>query len=163
MVRYRKSKKAGPFRFTLSSRGISSSVGLGPVRFTRSARGRVSSTTRIAGFSTTRTLSRRARRRSSPTPGRRHHHAGRIVLVTFFALALLGRFPWLWIVVALSLVAVMWVKRSSAPVVVDALQEQGAPPQPAQPLLTPPNPAATPPGDPPIIAPRNGPFGTRFT
>jgi hypothetical protein len=46
---YRKSKKVGPFRFTASKRGISSSVGFGPYRVTRRADGGYQRTVRIPG------------------------------------------------------------------------------------------------------------------
>jgi hypothetical protein len=46
---YRKSKKVGPFRFTASKRGISSSIGLGGLRYTRRADGSYQRTVRIPG------------------------------------------------------------------------------------------------------------------
>ena len=46
---YRKSKKVGPFRFTASKRGISSSVGFGGYRVTRRADGSYQRTVRIPG------------------------------------------------------------------------------------------------------------------
>jgi len=49
MVQYRKSKKVGPFRLTVSQRGISTSVGAGPVRISRGADGRVRRTVRVPG------------------------------------------------------------------------------------------------------------------
>jgi hypothetical protein len=49
MVQYRKSKKAGPFRFTVSNSGISTSVGYGPLRITRRADGRCQRTARLPG------------------------------------------------------------------------------------------------------------------
>lgn len=49
MVRYRRSKKMGPFRITMSSRGISNSVGAGPFRITKGADGKVRRTIRIPG------------------------------------------------------------------------------------------------------------------
>jgi hypothetical protein len=54
---YRKSKKVGPFRFTASKRGISSSVGFGGYRVTRRADGSYQRTVRIPGtgiYNTTR-------------------------------------------------------------------------------------------------------------
>jgi hypothetical protein len=39
-VQFRKSKKFGPFRFTLSNRGLSTSAGAGPLRFSRGLDGR---------------------------------------------------------------------------------------------------------------------------
>ena len=49
MVQYRKSKKVGPFRLTVSQRGISTSVGAGPLRVSRGADGRVRRTIRVPG------------------------------------------------------------------------------------------------------------------
>ena len=49
MVQYRKSKKVGPFRLTVSQRGISTSVGAGPVRISRGADGKVRRTVRVPG------------------------------------------------------------------------------------------------------------------
>jgi membrane protein implicated in regulation of membrane protease activity len=46
---YRKSKKVGPFRFTASKRGISSSVGFGGYRVTRRADGSYQRTVRTPG------------------------------------------------------------------------------------------------------------------
>lgn len=54
---YSKSKKVGPFRFTATKRGISSSVGFGGYRVTRRADGSYQRTVRIPGtgiYSTTR-------------------------------------------------------------------------------------------------------------
>ncbi|KAB1504322.1 DUF4236 domain-containing protein [Corynebacterium sp. 320] len=50
---YRKTKKIGPFRFTASKSGVSSSVGVGPFRITRNARGKISTSSRtgIPGLS----------------------------------------------------------------------------------------------------------------
>lgn len=59
---YRKSKKVGPFRFTASKRGMSSSFGFGPYRVTRRADGGYQRTVRIPGtgiYKTTRTGSAR--------------------------------------------------------------------------------------------------------
>jgi hypothetical protein len=44
---YRKSKKLGPFRFTLTHKGVSGSVGAGPVRASRSTSGRRSKSVRL--------------------------------------------------------------------------------------------------------------------
>lgn len=44
---YRKSKKLGPFRFTLTHKGVSGSVGAGPVRASRSTTGRRSKSVRL--------------------------------------------------------------------------------------------------------------------
>jgi hypothetical protein len=49
MVQFRKSKKVGPFRFTLSNRGISTSAGAGPIRFSRGADGKYRRTLRVPG------------------------------------------------------------------------------------------------------------------
>jgi len=49
MVQYRKSKKVGPFRLTVSQRGISTSVGAGPLRISRGADGKVRRTVRVPG------------------------------------------------------------------------------------------------------------------
>ena len=38
---YRRSKKVGPLRFTVSQRGISTSIGGGPLRITHGADGKV--------------------------------------------------------------------------------------------------------------------------
>jgi hypothetical protein len=48
-VQFRKSKKVGPFRFTLSNRGLSTSAGAGPLRFSRGADGKVRRTIRVPG------------------------------------------------------------------------------------------------------------------
>ena len=44
---FRKSKKVGPFRFTLSKRGVSTSSGAGPVRVSRSSTGRRTTSVRL--------------------------------------------------------------------------------------------------------------------
>lgn len=44
---YRKSTKVGPFRFTLTHRGLSGSAGAGPVRIGRSSSGRRNKSVRI--------------------------------------------------------------------------------------------------------------------
>lgn len=48
-MQFRKTTTLGPFRFTLTQRGISFSVGAGPVRFSRSADGTVRRTLRLPG------------------------------------------------------------------------------------------------------------------
>ncbi|PJE00777.1 MAG: hypothetical protein CK429_36205 [Mycobacterium sp.] len=48
-MQFRKTTTLGPFRFTLTQRGISVSVGAGPVRFSRSADGTVRRTLRVPG------------------------------------------------------------------------------------------------------------------
>jgi Protein of unknown function (DUF4236) len=49
MVQYRKSKKVGPFRITVSQQGISTSVGYGPLRVSHGADGKVRRTVRAPG------------------------------------------------------------------------------------------------------------------
>jgi hypothetical protein len=49
MVQFRRSKKFGPFRFTLSQRGLSAGVGGGLFRIGRGADGKVRRTVRIPG------------------------------------------------------------------------------------------------------------------
>jgi len=49
VVQFRRSKKVGPFRLTVSKRGVGVSAGAGPVRISRSATGRVSRTYRVPG------------------------------------------------------------------------------------------------------------------
>lgn len=44
---FRRSKKLGPFRFTLSHRGVSGSIGAGPLRVSRSSTGRRTKSVRI--------------------------------------------------------------------------------------------------------------------
>jgi len=48
-VQFRKSKSLGPFRFTLTNRGLSTSVGAGPLRLSRGADGKVRRTVRVPG------------------------------------------------------------------------------------------------------------------
>lgn len=48
-LRLRLTTKVGPFRFTLSQRGISASAGAGPVRVSRGADGKVRRTVRVPG------------------------------------------------------------------------------------------------------------------
>lgn len=83
MVQYRRRKKVGPFRFTFSQRGISTSFGAGPFRISKGADGKVRRTVRIpgTGIYDTKVVSRRPRKRASrsgavmppiqyrPTPG----------------------------------------------------------------------------------------------
>ena len=45
---YRQSRKVGPFRFTLTHRGVSGSAGGGPLRFGRSSSGRRTKSVRIS-------------------------------------------------------------------------------------------------------------------
>jgi hypothetical protein len=49
-VHFRTSKSIGPFRFTLSKRGLSTSVGAGPLRLSRGADGKVRRTIRVPGM-----------------------------------------------------------------------------------------------------------------
>ena len=44
---FRRSRTAGPFRFSLSKRGLGASVGVGPFRMGRSATGRRTTSFRI--------------------------------------------------------------------------------------------------------------------
>lgn len=46
-VGFRRSKKVGPFRFTLTHRGVSGSAGVGPFRASRSSTGRRSHSVRL--------------------------------------------------------------------------------------------------------------------
>jgi hypothetical protein len=84
MVTFRKSKSVGPFRFTLSNRGLSTSVGGGPIRISRSADGKLRRTIRVPGLglsdtkaigqpakSTTDVLSDRHSYTEAPLPRRR--------------------------------------------------------------------------------------------
>ncbi|AQA06918.1 DUF4236 domain-containing protein (plasmid) [Mycobacterium sp. TJFP1] len=48
-MQFRKTKTFGPFRFTLTQRGISVSAGAGPVRLSRAADGTVRRTLRLPG------------------------------------------------------------------------------------------------------------------
>ena len=48
-MRYRRSKKIGPFRITMTQRGVSTSVGAGPFRISKGADGKVRRTVRIPG------------------------------------------------------------------------------------------------------------------
>jgi hypothetical protein len=47
MVRYRKSKNIGPFRITMTQKGVSTSVGAGGFRISNRADGKVRRTIRI--------------------------------------------------------------------------------------------------------------------
>ncbi len=48
-MQFRRTKTFGPFRFTLTQRGISVSAGAGPVRLSRAADGTVRRTLRLPG------------------------------------------------------------------------------------------------------------------
>ena len=69
MVRYRRSKKIGPFRITLTQRGVSTSVGAGPFRISKGADGKVRRTIRVpgTGIYDTKVVSRSPQK---PTSGR---------------------------------------------------------------------------------------------
>jgi hypothetical protein len=60
-LRYRKSKKIGPFRFTLSKSGLSASVGVKGLRVTKMANGRVRTTASIPGTGVSYVKERSAR------------------------------------------------------------------------------------------------------
>jgi hypothetical protein len=49
MVQFRKTKKVGPFRFSLSKKGVGVSAGAGPVRVSKGADGKVRRTVRAPG------------------------------------------------------------------------------------------------------------------
>jgi Protein of unknown function (DUF4236) len=49
VVQYRKRKKVGPFRFTVSKRGISTSVGTRAFRISKGADGKIRRTIRVPG------------------------------------------------------------------------------------------------------------------
>jgi hypothetical protein len=70
---YRRSKKVGPLRFTVSQRGISTSIGGGPLRFSYGADGKVRRTIRApgTGFYDTRVIGGKtppSRRKASAAP-----------------------------------------------------------------------------------------------
>jgi hypothetical protein len=70
---YRRSKKVGPLRFTVSQRGISTSIGGGPLRITYGADGKVRRTIRApgTGFYDTRVIGGKTsspRRSTPPVP-----------------------------------------------------------------------------------------------
>jgi len=48
-MQFRKTTTLGPFRFTLTQRGISVSAGEGPIRFSRAADGTLRRTLRLPG------------------------------------------------------------------------------------------------------------------
>ncbi|EHB48639.1 hypothetical protein MycrhDRAFT_5480 [Mycolicibacterium rhodesiae JS60] len=48
-MQFRKTKKIGPFQFTLSQRGIAISAGAGPLRISRGADGTIRRTVRLPG------------------------------------------------------------------------------------------------------------------
>ena len=70
MVQFRKSKKVGPFRFTLTNRGVSSSVGAGPFRLSKGADGKLRRTIRVpgAGLYDTKVIGQPPQRRAAQTP-----------------------------------------------------------------------------------------------
>jgi hypothetical protein len=67
MVQYRRRKKVGPFRFTVSQRGISTSFGAGPLRISKGADGKIRRTIRIpgAGIYDTKVVNRPPRKHAS--------------------------------------------------------------------------------------------------
>jgi len=71
MVGFRKSKKVGPFRFTLSKRGISTSAGAGPLRVSRGADGKYRRTVRVPGTGVydTKVIGGGQAQRAQPAPG----------------------------------------------------------------------------------------------
>ena len=83
MVQFRKSKKAGPLRFTVSQRGLSSSIGGGPFRVGFGADRRVRRTIRIpgTGIYDVKTVGGSRRRRRS---------AGHPILALLLLLLLIG-------------------------------------------------------------------------
>ena len=72
MVQFRKYKKSGPFRFTLSQKGLSTSVGGGRFRLSLGADGRARRTVRVpgAGLYDTKTIGGGNRRRSRGDRGK---------------------------------------------------------------------------------------------
>ncbi len=70
MVQFRKSKKVGPFRFTLTNRGVSSNVGAGPFRLSKGADGKLRRTIRVpaAGLYDTKVIGQPPQRRAAQTP-----------------------------------------------------------------------------------------------
>jgi hypothetical protein len=58
MFTFRRTKKLGPFRLTLSKRGVGASVGRSPIRLTRSPTGRTNVTVAGHGARWTRNLKR---------------------------------------------------------------------------------------------------------
>lgn len=79
MVQFRKRKKVGPFRFTVSRRGISTSVGAGPLRFSLGADGKLRRTVCVPGAGTYDTKvigGRTGRSTSTPEPTAREPAPG---------------------------------------------------------------------------------------
>lgn len=68
-IGYRKSKELGPFRFTVTHRGVSGSAGAGPLRFGRSSSGRRTKSVRSARASSGG-IAAADRPRDSLSPGR---------------------------------------------------------------------------------------------
>ena len=86
MVQFRKSKKVGPFRFTLTPRDVSTSAGVGPIRVSRGADGKVRRTISAPGTGIYDTKvvggkKRKARTKATPTtavaPAGWYEHDGR--------------------------------------------------------------------------------------
>ncbi|WP_064931085.1 DUF4236 domain-containing protein [Mycolicibacterium peregrinum] len=88
MVQFRKSKKSGPFRFTLSQRGLSSSVGGGPFRLSLGADGRARRTVRVPGVGLydTKTIGGGRGRRSRGTRRTKHPFLWLLAALVVFGL-----------------------------------------------------------------------------
>ncbi|MBK4137857.1 DUF4236 domain-containing protein [Corynebacterium macginleyi] len=71
-MQFRRSKKVGPFNFTVSKTGVSGSVGAGPFRYTMNSKGGRTKTIRtgIPGLYYQERESAAKRRRKSSTSGR---------------------------------------------------------------------------------------------
>ncbi len=78
MVQFRKSKKFGPVRLTLSNRGLSTSFGAGPFRLSRGADGKVRRTVRAPGVGLydTKVLGQTAKHRTAGTTATATHYVG---------------------------------------------------------------------------------------
>jgi hypothetical protein len=87
VVQFRKSKKSGPFRSTLSQKGLSTSVGGGPFRLSLGADGRARRTIRVpgAGLYDTKTIGG-GRRRSGGNRRTRHPFLWLLAAVVLFGL-----------------------------------------------------------------------------
>ncbi|MCL2533161.1 MAG: DUF4236 domain-containing protein [Nocardiaceae bacterium] len=73
MVQFRKSKKLGPVRLTVSTRGVGISAGAGPLRVSRGADGKVRRTVRIpgTGIYDTKVISGSTTKRASSPPAKK--------------------------------------------------------------------------------------------
>jgi Protein of unknown function (DUF4236)/Protein of unknown function (DUF732) len=117
---YRKSKKVGPFRFTASKRGISSSVGFGGYRVTRRADGSYQRTFRIPGTGI-RNTSRLGSRRQPQSSALGGFGAGFILGRLLFLLALvIGILLWasatpaarlVWVLIMTTIGAIVLTRR----------------------------------------------------